>query len=94
MIEYYSSRSIFEILYISILIYLCSIPISFLIIDTFMGPNPDIGKRISLNDPFKFPFKLIRSPHQIIIFKLTMKMSPVVFIAIYFVFIKFKLYLY
>lgn len=88
MIEFFSSHSLLEILKISFLIYLNSLVFSYLIADGYIGPDPDYLRWLDSEDTFK----LVKSPHQIKVIKLTFKISPFLFVVIYSIFFIFKLY--
>jgi len=88
MLEYFSSRSINEILISSILIYFLSIPISYLAASIILGLDPDRLKAMKHENNFK----LIITPYESRVIRLTIKLSPILFFIIYFFVIKLKLY--
>lgn len=88
MNEYFSSQTFFEILRLSLLIYVLSAAISHVIASIFFGADHDFHRWGNS----KYTFKLIKPPHELKTIKLSLMMSPIVFIIIYFIFIKLKLY--
>jgi hypothetical protein len=88
MLEYFSSRTINEILISAILIYFLSIPIGYLAASIFLGVDPDRLKAMK----YENNFKLIITPYEKKVIRLTIMLSPIVFLIIYFFVIKLNLY--